>query len=155
MSGRYAVTGIQTAVEATPGETILALFPSATTTRGKIYYFSVSAGGTMADLLQRVQVQRITALGTEGAGVVPVALDPGDPASICDGAEDHSAEPTFTSATEIWDQDVHVRATPQVQLQPDSHIVLPVTANNGIAMRSFGLSSGYTGSAHATFHFID
>ena len=107
----------------------------------------------MADQLQRVQVQRITALGTEASGVVPVALDPGDPASILDAGEDHSAEPTFTSATEFWDQDVHVRATPQVQLQPDSHIILPVTANNGIAIRSF--SSNYTGSAHSTFHFID
>jgi len=153
--GRYSITGLQTAVETTPGEAILALIIAATTTRPKIFYFSVSAGGTMADQIQRVQVQRITALGTEGSGVVPVALDPGDPASIQDGAENHSSEPTYTSATELWDQDVHVRATPQVQLQPDSHLVVPATSNNGIAIRSFGLSSGYDGAAHATIHFID
>lgn len=150
---RYSITGAQAVVETSAGETILALIIAATTTRPAIFYFSVSAGGTMADQLQRVQVQRITALGTEGAGVVPVALDPGDPASIQDGAEDHSAEPTFTSATELWEQDVHVRATPQIQLQPDSHFVVPATSSNGIAMRSF--STNYGGTAHATMHFID
>ena len=151
--GRYAITGAQSAVESSPGETILLLHAAAVTVRARIYYFSVSAGGTMADQLQRVQLQRISALGTEGAGVVPVGFDEGDPGSIQDGAEDHSVEPTFTSATEFWDQDVHVRATPQIQLQPDSHIVLPVTVANGIAMRSF--SGSYTGSAHATMYFTE
>lgn len=153
MSHRYGVTGEQTAVETSPGETILNLFAPGTTRRGWIYYMAFSAGGTMADQVQRVQVQRTTAVGTEGAGVTPTALDGGNPAAVLDAGEDHSVEPTYTAATELWDQDVHVRATPQIQLQPDSHIVIPATTNAGVGARSF--SANYTGSAHATFHYSE
>lgn len=150
---RYGITGLQTAVEASPGETILALFAPGTTRRGSIYYMAFGAGGSMADQLQRVQVQRITALGTEGAGVTPAPLDPDETAAILDAAEDHSVEPTFTAATELWDEPVHVRATPQVQLQPDSHLMIPATTNAGLAARSF--SANYTGGANATFHYVE
>ncbi len=152
MSGpHYTITTEQTAVEASPGETIGTLFTAGTTRRAWVIYMAFSAGGTMADQIQRVQAQRITALGTEGAGVVPEQNDEGETAAVFDAGEDHSAEPTFTSATEFWDNDVHVRATPQIQLQPDSHIILPATANAGLGIRSF--SSNYTGNAHATVMF--
>ncbi len=153
MSEQYVVTGEQTAVETSPGETILTLFASGTTRRGWMHYFTASAGGTMADQVQRVQLQRITALGTEGAGVTPALKDLGGTAAVLDGGEDHSVEPTYTAATELWDQDVHIRATPQIQLQPDSHIVLPATANAGLGMRSF--SANYTGIAHAGFEYSE
>ena len=153
MSGRYSATFNQAAVESTPGETIGQIFPSATTVRPTIYYFTVSAGGTMADGVQRVSVDRITALGTEGAGVVPVAFDEGETASITDGGENHSIEPTFTAATEFWDQPVHLRATPQIQLQPDSHIIAPATTTSGLNILSF--SGTYTGIAHAGFYFYE
>lgn len=151
--GRYSVTGEDPATTATPGDTALNLIATTTTHRMKVYYFAISAGGTMADQLSRWIVQRSTVVGTEGAGVVPVAFDEGDPASIGDGSEGHTVEPTYTSATEFWDADVHVRATPQVQLQPDSHIVLPAVAANGVGM--VGFSSNYTGTGHATMYFID
>lgn len=153
MTDRYTVTGLQTAVETTPGETILSLFSPGTTNRGAIYYMAFSAGGTMADQLQTVQVQRTTAQGTEGAGVVPAPVDSDAPASILDGGEDHSVEPTFTAATELWEQDVHVRALAQVQLQPDGHLMIPATLNAGITTRSF--SGAYGGIAHATYHFVE
>lgn len=153
MSHRYGVTGQQAAVEASPGETIVNLFNTATTRRAWLFYFALSCGGTMADQVQTVQVQRTTAVGTEGGGVTPAALDPGNPAAILDAGEDHSAEPTYTAASELWEQDMHVRATPQVQLQPDSHIVIPATANNGIGVRSF--SANYTGGAKATMHYME
>ena len=151
MAERYAVTGLQTAVEVSAGEAILNLFSPGTTHRGEIYYMAFSAGGTMADQVQTVQVQRTTAVGTEGAGVVPAPVESGVPASILDGAEDHSVEPTYTAATELWENDMHIRALVQVQLQPDGHLVIPAVASNGIAARSF--SANYTGGARATFHF--
>jgi hypothetical protein len=153
MSGRYSATFLQTAVESTPGETIGQIFPSATTVRPALYYFTVSAGGTMTDVVMRVALERVSALGTEGAGVVPVAFDEGETASITDGGEDHSAEPTITAATEFWDQPVHLRATPQIQLQPDSHIIAPAVATSGLNIRSF--SASYTGIAHAGFYFYE
>ncbi len=151
MSDRYVATGNQTLVETSPGETLLNLFSPGTTHRGAIYYMAFSAIGTMADQVQTVEVQRTTAVGTEGAGVVPAPIDIDAPASILDAAEDHSAEPTFTAATELWDNEVHVRALAQIQLQPDGHYMIPATANAGVAARSF--SSNYAGGASATFHF--
>lgn len=155
MTDRYAVTGLQTAVVVSPGQTILNLFnPVVTpTSRGEIFYFSVGADGTMADQVQRVQVQRTTVVGTEGAGVVPAEFDPDGPTGEYDAGEDHSAEPTYTSATELWEEPVHIRALAQIQLQPDGHFKMPATQNNGIGMRSF--SSTYGGGAHGTIHFSE
>ena len=153
MSDRYVATGNQAAVESTPGETILTVFADGTTVRAEAYYIALSAGGTMADQLQQFEIQRITALGTEGAGVVPAPLDGAAPAAIFDAGENHSAEPTFTSATELWEQAVHVRALAQIQLQPDGHILLPATTNAGLGIRSF--SSNYTGVGDATVHFLE
>lgn len=155
MADRYAATGNQAAVESTPGETLLTVFTSIASplSRAEVYYFAISAGGTMADQLQTVTLQRITALGTEGAGVTPAKLDLGAPAGSFDAGENHSAEPTFTAATEVWEEDVHIRALAQVQLQPDGHILLPATQNAGIGVVSY--SGSYTGIANATMHYME
>ena len=155
MADRYAVTGTQAGVETDSGETILNLMTTIASplSRAEIYYFTVSAGGTMADQLQTVILQRTTAVGTEGTGVVPAKLDLGAPTGSFDGAENHSAEPTYTSATEFWEEDVHIRALAQIQLQPDGHILLPATQNAGVGMTSY--SGNYTGIANATFHLME
>ena len=152
MGDRYVVTGLQTAVEVSPGETILSLFQAGTTIRSWLYYFAVSTrAGAMADQVQTAQLQRTTVQGTEGAGVVPAPLDFDAPAAISDGGEDHSVEPTFTSATEMFEQDIHVRNTVQVQLQPDGHISVPAVAAAGITMRSF--STNYAGGGACTMYY--
>jgi hypothetical protein len=155
MADRYAVTGEQLVVEVSPGETILNLFnsPAAPVTRGEVFYFSASAGGTMADQVQRVQLQRTTAVGTEGAGVTPAAFNDVTLAGSFDAGEDHSVEPTFGAATELWEEDVHVRALAQIQLQPDGHFLMPATQFGGLGMRSF--SATYGGSAHGTIHYME
>jgi hypothetical protein len=153
MADRYAVTGNQDVTTASPGDTSLHLFSPGTTHRGQVYYMSFSADGTMADQVNTVVVQRTTAVGTEGTGVVPAPTDSDAPASILDGAENHTANPTFTAATELWDNDVHVRALAQVQLQPDGHLMIPATANAGIA--ATGFSGNYTGGLNATFHYLE
>ncbi len=154
MADRYAATGLQTAVEASPGETILNLYSVGTTHRGEVFYMAFSASGTMADQLQTVQVQRTTVGGT-GAAVDenPAPFDSDAPAALLQFEEDHSVEPTFTAATELWENDVHVRAVAQVQLQPDGHLMIPATADAGIAVRSF--STNYVGGARATFHYLE
>ncbi len=151
MTDRYVSTGIQTAVVASPGQTILNLYSVGTTHRGAIYYMAFSASGTMADQLQSVQVQRVTVGGT-GATVDenPAPVDSDAPAALLQFEQDHSVEPTFTASTELWEQDVHVRALAQVQLQPDGHLMIPAVADGGIAGRSF--SANYVGGARATFH---
>lgn len=155
MADVYSVTLSQTAVESSPGEAIGNLFdPIATpTTRAQVIYVSLSAGGSMADQLQTIQIQRTTAVGTEGAGVVPENNDPDAPASELDAGENHSAEPTYTSATEFWENDVHIRALAQIQLQPEAHWKLAAVQNNGLGIRSF--SGNYTGGAKATIQFLE
>ena len=155
MADRYAVTGEQLVVVVSPGQTMINLFnsPAAPVTRGEVFYFSASAGGTMADQLQRVQLQRTTAVGVEGAGVVPADFNSAVLAGLYDAGEDHSTEPTYTSATELWEEDVHIRALAQIQLQPDGHFIMPATQNAGLGMRSF--SATYGGTAHGTIHFME
>ena len=155
MADRYALSVNQTAVESSPGEAIGTLFTAtaAPKSRAEVYYMAFSGDGTMADQLQTIEVMRISALGTEGAGVVPEGLDSAAPVGEFDGGEDHSAEPTYTAATELWANDVHVRALAQVQLQPDGHLLLPATQTAGLVIRSF--SGSYTGGANATVHFLE
>lgn len=153
MAANYGVTGEQTAVEVSPGETVLSLFSPGTTHEAEIFYASVAAGGTMADQVQRAIFQRSTVQGTEGAGVVPAPFDGDKPASIADAGEDHSVEPTFTSATELWEEDVHIRALAQIQLQPTAHWIVPNVAANGITLVTF--SATYIGTAHGTMHFLE
>lgn len=155
MSDSYAVTGQQLVVEASPGETMLNLFnPVASpTTRGEVFYFSVGASGTQADQTEVVQLQRTTVVGSEGAGVVPAPFDDDAPLGEYDAGEDHSTEPTYTAATELWEEPVHVRALAQIQLQPDAHYKMPATQNTGIGMRSF--STNYAGPANGTIHYSE
>lgn len=155
MADRYAVTGQQLVVEVSPGETILNLFNPAVTpvTRAEIVYFSIGASGTMADALQTGQVQRTTAVGTEGSGVVPAGTDDGAVTGELDAGQDHSAEPTYTAATELWEEPIHLRALAQIQLQPDTHFKIPGVQNNGMGIRTF--SAAYGGPANATIHFLE
>jgi hypothetical protein len=95
-------------------------------------------------------VRRSTAVGTEGAGVVPAPID-GDAASILDGAEDHTAEPTYTAATELLDQIINQRAAFRWVAAPGGALLIPASANNGIGFCAFHAS--YTGSAEVTAHF--
>ena len=86
MGDRYVATGLQTAVEVSPGETILSVFSPGTTNRAWVYYVAISTrAGAMADQVQTAQLQRTTVQGTEGAGVVPAPTDFDAPASISDG----------------------------------------------------------------------
>ena len=153
MADRYAATGQQAAVEASPGETILSLFSPVTTHRAEMIYFSLGASGVQADQTQIGQLQRTTVQGTEGAGVVPTAFDPAAPAALMDAGENHSVEPTFTAATELWEEPVHIRNTIQIQLQPDGHFIIPAVVAAGITMRSF--SSNYVGAANNTMHYLE
>ncbi len=152
MTDRYIATGIQTAVESTPGETVVNLYSPGTTHRGAIFYMSFSASASMADQVLAWKVKRTSVGGTGGApDLAPAPMDSDAPAAIIQFEEDHSVEPTYTADTELWENDVHVRALAQIQLQPDGHLVIPATADGGIGVASF--SANYTAGARATFHY--
>lgn len=150
MADKYAATGSQDVTTATPGDTSLAVL-AGTTKRGYLYDFVLTCGGTPADNAIQWLARRLTAVGTEGAGVVPIALDPGSPAAILDGAENHTAEPTYTAASELFDQLINQRAAFRWVARPGGELVIPATASNGIGFTAFHAS--YTGSAEVTAHW--
>ena len=153
MGDRYAATGEQTAVEASPSETTLNVFNPGTTVRGRMYEILFSQGGAPADTVIQWLVQRSTVVGTEGAGVVPAPLDIDAPASILDGAEDHTAEPTYTAATELLDFDLNQRATFRFVAAPGGEFLIPAVADNGIG--AVPASATYTGIARTTMHWSE
>ncbi len=129
----YIATGAQAAVT-TPGsggDTALAIIAS-TLTRADIEHFSIGHSGAPDDKSITWLIRRLTAVGTEGAGVVPAKTDLASPVAQLDGAEDHSVEPTYTAATELWDEPLNQRATWQLWTSPKFAFKIPATANAGI-----------------------
>ena len=153
MSDTFAVTGTQTTT-ATPGDTTLAVLGDAAV-RGRVFEWIFSQSGTPADNVVQWLVRRLTAVGTEGAGVVPVTLsDPGGTsAGAIDGAENHSVEPTYTAASELLDFDINERATFRWVASPGGEMVIPATASNGLGATA--ISATYSGDTRVTAHFTE
>ncbi len=151
MADKYAATGEQVAVTAAPGDTALAVFSVGTTKRGWLYELVFSHGAAAADTVIEWLARRLTALGTEGAGVVPAPIDIDAAASILDAGEDHGVEPTYTAATELLDFDLNQRATFRFVAAPGGEFSIPAVANAGIGMTPISVT--YTGIARVTAHF--
>lgn len=144
----YAATGSQT-VTASPGDTALAVESSANT-RGRVHYVSCSASGTLSDLMMQWLLRRFTAVGTRTT-LTPEPLDIDAPAAKLGGAENHTAEPTYTASSELLDQDYHLRATMQLHLVDGKEFMVPATANNGIGITP--ISASYSGDVRSTMHW--
>lgn len=146
---RYAGCG-----EAAVGtnKTILALL-SATTVRPRLFEYMVSSGATPADVATIFKLMRLTAVGTEGSGFTPVAMDPADPAALGDYAVAHSAEPTYTASSEQAHFSLNQRATFRWVAVPGCEIVAPASANNGLGLKS--ISSGGTPTSQATMYHME
>ena len=125
---------------------------SATTVRPKLYDVIVGCEATPADQATEFLLARFTAVGTEGSGFTPIALDPGDPASLCDcGQGVFGAEPTYTANANLLRFSVNQRATFRWVASPRGELIAPASANNGIGC----YSDSATGSAthEACFHW--
>lgn len=132
--------------------TILTLI-SATTVRPRITDVIVGCAAAPADTATKFEMRRFTAVGTEGSGFTPVALDPADPASASDcGVGTFSGEPTYTSNATVLGFSMNARATFRWVAAPGCELVAPPTANNGIGLVSVSVSSG-TATHDATFLF--
>lgn len=145
MGRRYSIDGNQ---NATAADTILAI-ESATTIRPKLYYIAFGSAATPADQAFNMQVNRITAVGTRTT-LTPQPHDPGDPAALAAGAENHTAEPTKTAGEVLLSFSVNQQATFRWQTIPEEGLVSPASANNGLAL-VFIVVSGGTALSEATF----
>lgn len=143
--GRYSGVG---AVVVGTDKTLLTLI-SATTVRPKLYDLVIGCGATPADLATIFHLERFTAVGTEGSGFTPLALDPADPAALADyGVGVFAAEPTYTGGAVLMKLALNQRATFRFVAAPGSELVAPATANNGIGLQA--QSSGGTASHDVT-----
>jgi len=136
-------------VAASPGKSMLGI-TSTTAIRPQIYYIGIGCHDTPADNSLQWFIQRSTAAGTNTA-VTPVAQDPGDPVSTAGGTSNHTVEPTYTSATVLWRMPLNQRASHSLYLEPDSALVAPATANNGLGL--YVIHASFVGAVSGTLFF--
>ncbi len=103
---------------------------------GRFRIFEFSTGFTLAspsDNLLTVTAQRTSADGTAGSTPIPAPLDPADGACTAVCQTNHSAEPTYTSAEEVFGPiGMHMRATYRWVAAPGKEIVVSDAANVGV-----------------------
>lgn len=124
--------------------------PASSMRRLKLADFSIGAGGTPADNATEFNLVRTTANGTDGSTVTPNPIDPADAACVATFGQGVTAEPT-TAGVDLWDLPLNQRASYRWQAVPGYELVIPATANAGLAMR--GLSPAYTGAFGGSLFF--
>jgi hypothetical protein len=129
---------------------------ASTSIRGFLEEFSVGVSSTPADQALQWILQRFTAAGTAGSSVTPAARGGSDvPASLISAGQAHSAEPTYTSAKELWQSGINTRASAiGVACRPGREYIIPATSANGIGMQagSSSASSAPTCEVAMSFH---
>lgn len=135
-------------------KTLINLFntPTTPTNRGRIYDVIVGSVATPADQAADFLINRSTAVGTEGSGLVPNNLDPAGPAGSYDsGLGVFSAEPTYTAAKQLLAFQLNQRATFRWIASPGSELMMAATQNNGAGLQT--VSSTSTQAYGATILF--
>lgn len=103
--------------------------------RAKIYDLMFGSEATPADNAFLWQVQRCTTAGTSTA-VTPAPLDPADAVALDDTGSNHTVDPTLTAGAFLMTVPLNQRATFRWVAAPGGEIVIPATANNGVALRT-------------------
>lgn len=120
-------------------KTLLTLFnpAAAPTGRARIFYVNVGSVATPGDQAANFLLNRITALGTEGSGLVPNNLDPGGPAGAYDsGLGVFSGEPTYTAAKQLLAFQLNQRGTFQFYANQGCELIMAATQNNGAGLKT-------------------
>ncbi len=138
MADRYSVKGEQTVIT-TPGATALSL-NGVTTTRAKVYDFTVGSDGTPADVALNYTAIRFTASGT-GTGFTSEPLDSDAPAGLITAETNHTIEPTYVTANILWQIAANQRATYRWVAAPDGELMIPASSDAGIGWAAFHASA--------------
>jgi hypothetical protein len=96
-----------------------------------LYDLLIGSTATPADNALELIVKRFTVAGTT-TSFTPVALDPGDPASLAASGFTATVEPTYTSNALLLRICVNQRATFRWVARDRSEILAPATAANGL-----------------------
>ena len=103
--------------------------------RFRLFDVVVGSEGSPADNAFLYVFQRCSAAGTSTA-VVPRNLDPASATTEMDAGQNHTVEPTYTSANELLFIPVNQRATMRWVAAPGSELVFPATASNGVGVQT-------------------
>jgi len=134
------------------GTTLMTLFSTAGARRGYLTYASVGCADAAADNVSELHVQRISAVGTEGSGVTPVARDPDGPVSTLDiGLGAFGVEPTYTAATVLLRLLAHQSNFVQWQTLRERAIITPATTGNGVGLLMVSNGAGATPALQANW----
>lgn len=125
-------------------KTILSVLAGSTPRRGFLYDIEFGLDGTPADNVIVFSVFRQTADDGTKTNVTPNPVDPADPAFTGLSRANYSAEPTV-GVQVLPAIAINQRATFEWVPAPDSELVFPATANNGLAVRA--KSPTYTSTA--------
>ena len=136
---RYSASGSQNL--ASSAITALTIAAQSTAHRNIIYDITIGNVGAPADLVTLHTIQRITAVGTAGSAVTPSLFDLADRASQSAVGENHSSEPTYTSATELMEIPLNHRATFRWVAAPGGELITPATNNSGIGAKALHASA--------------
>lgn len=118
--------------------------------RLKTYDIICGSEATPADAAILWTFRRCSAAGTSTA-VVPQNLDPADATTEYDAGENHSIEPTLTSAAILLNIALNQRATFRWVAAPGGELTMPATAANGFGIETDTISTG-TPVITATVH---
>lgn len=147
---RFATTGTANA-SATAASAGIVKLEGTAATRGAIYEwdFGTAAAAAPVDQNYQVRIKRQTTSGTWSAAT-PAALDTADPAAVCVGGSASTA--AGTASTVLFVIGVNARAGFRWVAIPDSELILPATASNGIIMEYAAVSGGTDSNSGVFFH---
>jgi hypothetical protein len=117
--------------------------------RSKVYDLTMGSEAAPADNVFLWQAQRCTTAGTATV-VTPSPLDPADAATESDAAENHTSDPTLTAGAILLSIPLNQRASYRWVAAPGGELVIPATANNGLAFRT---PTSTAVAVTATVHF--
>ena len=134
MAARYTASGDQTLT--TTAVTALTVGSNATTAN-RLYLeeYSLQNVGTPADLVTLHTLQRVTALGT-GTLVTATKKDMADRVAQAACAENHTAEPTYTAAEELYEDGLNHRGKYRWVAGPGQEVVVPATVAAGLGFKA-------------------
>jgi hypothetical protein len=147
---RFATLGINNA-SATAATAGIVKLEGTAATRGAIYEwdFGTSAGGAPVDQNYLIRLKRQTTAGT-WTSATPAALDSADAAAVCVGGQTSTA--AGSASTVLFSIGVNARAGFRWVAIPDSELILPATASNGIIMEYAAVSGGTDNNTGILFH---
>lgn len=147
---RFSTTGA-VAASATAATAGIVKVEATAATRASIYEwdFGTSAGTAPVDQNYLIRIKRQTTSGT-WTGVTPSPLDTADPAAVAIGGQASSA--AGTAAAILMSVGVNARAGFRWVAIPDSELIVPATANNGIIMEYAAVSGGTESNTGVFFH---